>query len=133
VAHWAFKENEEIMTKKIAVLAIIMLFVAGVMSFAADKSFGVGKTRSITFNNDTKIGDKVLPAGEYRVLHLMEGSEHTLVFKSATNNAEKVRVKCNMVDIGKKADYTSAETKLIANERVLTAITFQGDTFRHSF
>lgn len=117
--------------KKIAAVAIIMLFVLGV-AFAADNTFGAGKTRNITFNNDVKVGDKVLPAGEYKVLHLMEGSEHTLVFKSPTN-VEKVRVKCNMVDLGKKAEDTLSEYKTVGSERILTALVFRGDTFKHSF
>ena len=119
------------MTKKIAVLAIIMLFILGV-AFAADNTFGAGKTRSITFNNDVKVGDKVLAAGDYKVLHLMAGTEHTLVFKSMTN-VEKVRVKCNMQDLGTKAQDTTAEFKVVGNERILTALVFRGDTYRHAF
>lgn len=120
------------MTKKIAVLAIITVFILGVAAFAADNTFGAGKIRSVTFNDDVKVGDKVLAAGEYKVLHLMEGTEHTLVFKSMTN-VEKVRVKCNMVDLGKKADVTQAEFNTVDNQRVLTALVFRGDTYRHSF
>ena len=117
--------------KKLAAVAIIMLFVLGV-AFAADNTFGAGKTRNITFNNDVKVGDKVLPAGEYKILHLMEGSDHTLVFKSPSN-VEKVRIKCNMVDLGKKAEDTQSEYKTVGNERILTALVFRGDTYKHSF
>ena len=117
--------------KKIAAVAIIMMFVLGV-AFAADPTFGVGKTRNITFNNDLKVGDKVLPAGEYKVLHLMEGTEHTLVFKSLMN-VEKVRVKCNMVQLNKKADETFAEYKTVGSDHILAAIVFRGDNFRHEF
>ncbi len=117
--------------KKIAALAIIMLFVVGVV-FAADTTFGAGKTRNITFNSDLKIGDKVLAAGEYKVLHLMEGNEHTLVFKSLTN-VEKVRIKCNMIQLEKKADETFSEYKTVGSDRVLTAIVFRGDNFKHTF
>jgi hypothetical protein len=116
--------------KKFAAVAIIMLFVLGV-AFAADQSFGAGKTRTITFNNDVKVGDKVLAAGDYKVLHLMEGDQHTLVFKT-TSNVEKARVKCNMVDLGKKAEDTQSEYKTVNNERILTGLIFRGDTFKHS-
>jgi hypothetical protein len=117
--------------KKIAAIAVLMLFILGV-AFAAENTFGAGKTRNITFNNDVKVGDKLLPAGEYKVLHLMEGNEHTLVFKSTTN-VEKVRVKCNMVDLGKKSPDTLSEFKVVGNERILTAIVFRGDNFKHAF
>ncbi len=120
-----------IIMKKIAAVAIIMLFVVGIV-FAADTTFGAGKTRNITFNADLKVGDKVLPAGEYKVLHLMEGNEHTLVFKSLTN-VEKVRVKCTMVQLDKKADMTFSEYNTVGGNRVLTTIVFRGDNFKHTF
>jgi hypothetical protein len=119
------------MTKKIAVVAIITVFILGVAAFAADNTFGAGRTRNITFNNDVKVGDKVLAAGDYKVLHLMEGTEHMLVFKS-TANVEMVRVKCNMVDLGKKSEDTLSEFKMVGNERVLTALVFRGDTYKHA-
>ena len=120
------------MTKKIAVIAIIALFIAGVAAFAADNNFGAGKTRNITLSSDAKVGDKVLPAGDYKVLHVMEGNEHIMVFKS-NKNAEMARVRCTMTDLGKKSDQTQAEFKTVGNERVLTGLVFSGDTYRHSF
>jgi hypothetical protein len=119
------------MTKKVTVLAIIMLFILGV-AFAADNSFGVGRTRNITLDNAAKVGDKVLAPGEYKVLHLMEGNDHILVFKSLTNQ-ERARVKCTMEKLGVKAEFTTAEFKAVGNERVLTALVFQGDTYKHAF
>lgn len=130
MAHWALIGDDESM-KKFAVVALILVFIAG-MAFAADPSFGVGKTRSITFANDVKVGNTVLPAGEYKILHLMEANEHTLVFKSLTNQ-EKVRVKCNMVQLDKKSEQTYSEMKTIGNDKVLVAIVFRGDNFRHAF
>lgn len=127
---------EEIMTTRIAAIAIIAMLIAGVAAFAADNNaaaaFGVGKTRNVVFSNDMKIGDKVLAAGEYKVLHLMEGEEHTLVFKSL-NNQEKARVKCSMQKLEKKADESLTEYKNIGNERILTALVFRGDTYKHTF
>lgn len=117
--------------KKLAALAIILLFVVSVV-FAADTTFGAGKTRNITFNADVKVGDKVLPAGEYKILHLMEGNEHTLVFKSLTN-VEKVRVKCNMVQLDRKAEDTFSEYRTVGGDRILTTIVFRGDNFKHTF
>jgi hypothetical protein len=119
--------------KKIAIITVVLLCL-GAMAFAADnKELGIGKTQSITFLNDTKVGDTVLPAGDYRILHLMEGSEHTLVFKS-TRNVEKVRVKCNMVELAQKAAQTETEfNRNSAGERVLTGLTFAGEHYKHTF
>lgn len=120
------------MTKKIAILAILSIFLLGLTAVAADSNFGVGKTRTITFNNSTKVGETVLPAGEYKVLHLMEGDNHTMVFKSLTNK-EVARVKCTMVKLDKKADQTLSEIKTVDNQHILTGLVFAGDTYRHSF
>ena len=119
--------------KKIAIITVVLLCL-GAMAFAADnKELGIGKTQSITFLNDTKVGDTVLPSGDYRILHLMEGSEHTLVFKS-TRNVEKVRVKCNMVELAQKAAQTETEfNRNSAGERVLTGLTFAGEHYKHTF
>lgn len=120
------------MTKKIAVITIVVVILAGVVAFAADTNgFGAGKTRSITFNNAVKVGDKVLTPGEYKVTHLMEGDQHTLVFKTLTNK-EQARVKCNMTQLPKKADDTQIEMKKIGDDQVLTGLVFRGDTYKHS-
>ena len=120
------------MTKKIAILAILSIFLLGLTAVAADSSFGVGKTRHVNFSSATKVGDTVLPAGEYKVLHLMEGDTHIMVFKTMTNQ-EKSRVKCTMVKLDKKADQTLSEMKTIDNQNILTGLVFAGDTYRHSF
>ena len=121
------------MTKKIAVVAILSLFLLGLSAFAADSSFGVGKTRTVTFSESTSVGGTVLPKGEYKVLHLMEGDVHTMVFKSAANNKEVAKVKCNMVKLDKKATSTMSELSTKDNQRVLTGLIFAGDDYRHAF
>lgn len=121
------------MAKKITILAILTLFVLGMTAFAADTNFGVGKTRTVSFSEPTKVGTTVLPKGEYKVLHLMEGTEHTMVFKSTNTNKEVARVKCNMQKLDKKASVTMNEFKTVDNERVLTGMIFAGDDYRHAF
>ena len=120
------------MTKRIAILAILSIFILGLTAVAADSNFGVGKVRTVTFNSSTKVAGTVLPAGEYKVLHLMEGDNHIMVFKTM-NNKEKARVKCTMLKLDKKADQTFSELKTVDNQSVLTGLVFAGDTYRHSF
>lgn len=121
------------MTKKIAILTVLFAFILGLTAFAADANFGVGKTRNITLLSETKVGSTVLPAGEYKVQHLMEGNEHIMVFKSVSNNKEKARVKCTMEKLDRKADQTMSLIQTVDNQRVLTALIFAGDTYRHAF
>ena len=119
------------MKKKIAVVAVVLLAL-GVAAFAADANASAGKTRNVVFGEKTKVGDQILPEGEYKVLHLVEGSEHTLVFKTLSNN-EKVRLKCSVENTGKKADDTVPEFNAVGNDRVLTALVFRGDPNRYTF
>jgi hypothetical protein len=131
---WAacMQSRTRLMTKKIAILAILSIFLLGLTAVAADSNFGVGKTRNVTFSNATKVGDTVLPAGEYKVVHLMEGDTHIMLFKTM-NNKEMARVKCTMVKLDKKAGQTFSELKTVDNQSVLTGLVFAGDTYRHSF
>ena len=121
------------MTKKIAIVALLTLFVLGMTAFAADTNFGVGKTRTVSFSEPTKVGTSVLPKGEYKVLHLMEGNEHIMVFKSTYTNKEVAKVKCNMQKLDKKSTVTMNEISTVNNDRVLTGIVFAGDDYRHAF
>lgn len=122
--------------KKIAIISVLLL-CCGAFAFAADtnaKDMGVGKTQTINFITDVKVADKVLPAGEYRVQHVMEGDNHIMVFRSLANNSEQARVKCNMVELKTKAGQTSSEILKNPNgDRVVTAITFAGTRYKHQF
>ena len=121
------------MTKKMVVLAIISLFILGLTAFAADSNFGVGKTRELTVAENTKVGDVVVPAGDYKVQHLMENGDHIMVFKSVDRNKEVARVKCTMQKLDKKSEHTLTMIDTANNQRVMTGIIFAGDDFRHSF
>jgi hypothetical protein len=78
-----------------------------------------------------KVGDVLLPAGDYIIEHVMEGTNHIMVFRASDNKDAKVRVNCKMVDLPKKSDITFQEYSTINGERVLTSMTFRGDKFKH--
>lgn len=121
--------------KAIALVALCVLGATLLLN-AGQTKFGVADSRQIKFANPMMVGDVLLPAGEYQVLHTMEGDNHIMVFKqmNAKGTPAEARVKCTLVPLGEKA----AQTQQIyatnaSNERVLHELIFRGDTAKHVF
>ncbi len=119
--------NKRRIWQAIILVAVVSLAVAVV----AQQDRGVGKVRTITLIEKVRVGDALLPAGDYRVKHEMTGTDHILVFTAENNPKIAVQVSCKMVQLPKKADRSEQEFVVKGRERVLTALIFKGDTFRH--
>ncbi|MBZ5722980.1 MAG: hypothetical protein LAO03_21790 [Acidobacteriia bacterium] len=119
------------------IMALIAVCVLGTSLFlnAGPNQYGVADTRQITFENPMRIGDVLLPKGEYQVLHTMEGDNHIMVFKQlGKNKPVEARVKCQLVPLPAKAATTEKIYVMNASkERVLQALIFRGDTAKHVF
>ena len=77
------------------------------------------------------VGGTLLPAGDYRVLHEMQGTEHIMVFKQINGKAE-VKAKCSLVPLTERATTSEQHfTENAKNERVLVEMQFRGDTAKH--
>ena len=121
-------------SKTLAVLFLLLsVALAALAKDAPKNNMGVGQTRSITFVTPVKIGSASLPAGNYRVEHVMEGENHVMVFQSLNKKEATARVNCQMIDLQKKAGETSQEYESQNGEKVLKALTFRGDTYKHQF
>jgi hypothetical protein len=95
----------------------------------------VADSRTLTLTSPTRVGDTLLPQGEYRVLHTMEGQNHIMVFKQLnTSKPAEARVKCNLVALNKRAEENETIYVLnAAKERVLQSLVFKGDSAEHVF
>ena len=92
---------------------------------------GVALKQNITFTGPTVVGGTLLPAGDYKVYHQMQGTEHIMIFKQIGGKAE-AKAKCNLVPLNEKAKTTEQRySENAKNERVLIEMTFQGDTSKH--
>jgi hypothetical protein len=115
----------------VAVMAMIVLLGATTLLVAKDNSMGVANSRDITFSAPTVVAGTLLPTGEYKVLHEMQGSTHYMIFKQIDGKAQ-VKAKCNLVPLTEKAKTTEQRyTANAKNERVLVEMTFRGDTAKH--
>lgn len=120
--------------KVVCVMALCLLALSLVVS-AATNQFGVKDTRTLSFDTPVRVGNVMLPKGEYKVLHTMSGDEHIMVFQqTGTKNGTEAKVKCTLVKLAEKAPRTERlYTTNDANERVLHELIFQGDTAKHVF
>jgi hypothetical protein len=115
------------MTLFVCMLAFVSFAVAG-------NNLGIHDTGKVVLGSPTRVGGALLPAGEYTVRHTMEGQEHVMVFQAANHKVQDVKVKCQLVQLGKKADQTRTVYQLnAANERVLQELVFAGETAKHVF
>ena len=88
---------------KLLTVAIIFVLAMTVLVQAGPNKFGVADSRNITFENPIRVGDVVLPKGEYKVLHTMDGDNHIMVFtQQGGKNPVEVKVKCTLVPLTAK-------------------------------
>jgi len=118
--------------KRMFVILAALLVIGAASLFAANDSMaGVGLKQEIIFTGPTMVGGTLLPSGDYKVTHEMQGSEHIMIFKQMGGKAE-AKAKCNLVPLPEKAKQTEQRyTENAKNEHVLVEMTFRGDTSKH--
>ena len=115
----------------VVVMAVIVILGAATLVAAKDNPMGIAQKQEISFTAPTLVGGSLLPAGDYKVLHEMQGTTHIMVFKQINGKAE-AKAKCNPVPLNEKAKTTEQRYNENAkNERVLIEMTFRGDTSKH--
>jgi hypothetical protein len=115
----------------IAALLAVIAVVACVSLVAKDNPMGIAEKQTITFSAPTVVGGTLLPAGQYNVLHQMNGQTHVMLFKAINGKAE-AKSNCNLVPLKTKAERSEQRfTTNAKNERVLQEMTFAGDRATH--
>ncbi len=119
----------------VKLVALLMLVSMAGLAMAALNQYGVADVQKVTFSDAMKVGDVVLPKGEYRVQHTMEGENHVMVFtQQKVSSPAEARVKCQLVKLNGKAERTQLlYTQDASSTRILQEITFRGDTAKHVF
>jgi hypothetical protein len=115
-------------------LILICVVMLGVVS-AAENQMGIRDTYQVTFSQKVQVADTLLPKGDYEIRHVMEGSNHIMVFRQlGTKKPVEVRAKCTLVPLGAKANKDEKVYTLNAtNELVLQELVFKGDRAKHVF
>jgi hypothetical protein len=120
---------------KLAAVLAVFVFGVCVLSLAKQNQFGVADEHRVTFSDPIKVGDVMLPQGEYTVQHTMEGETHIMVFSQLHTKAPATaRVKCQIVPLEGKA---SANQVIYvhdsAEKHVLQELVFAGEKAKHVF
>lgn len=120
--------------KVVAVVAMCVLGLS-VLASAGENKLGVADKSRITFYASMRVGDTLLPSGDYQVLHVMDGNHHIMIFKQLdSKRPAEARAECQLVPLQKKAERTETTYVLnAANERVLQTLVFKGDSAQHVF
>lgn len=122
--------------RKVVTGILILMFVLALGAVAsAENQLGIADKYQVTFSEKIRVADTLLPKGNYEVRHVMEGSDHIMVFRQlGTNKPVEVRAKCKLVALEAKADTSQQQYALnAANERVLQELVFKGDHAKHVF
>jgi hypothetical protein len=111
----------------------VVLMVAGLLSAKVNK-YGVADVRKVVLTAPTRVGDVLLPQGQYEVRHVMEADSHIMVFKQLGSGKAEARVKCSLVPLKEKVDRNEwVYVTNAAGERVLQTLRFSGDMAEHVF
>jgi len=121
--------------RSLKILGMLLCVLALVsLAAAAGENLGIRDTYRITFVAPVHVGTDVLPAGDYKIRHTMEGQEHIMVFQHVVGKSAEVKVKCTLVPLAEKAQKDQTVYMLnAANERVLEELVFRGDKAKHVF
>lgn len=107
------------------------------------KDFTVGKKGEVHFNVEVKAGDAVLKPGMYQVQHIMEGSDHVIVFREMEMAAgykmgntpvgkEVARVKCKVESVATKVNNTRITLRASAGgQKEIAEVQVVGEAFKH--
>ena len=120
---------------KVAAVLVVLVLTMSVLATAGRNKFGVSDTQKVTFNEPIRVGDVVLPKGEYKVQHVMEGENHIMLFSQMTNGTSATaRVKCQLVPLQAKA----AQSMVLyghdqTDGHILQELVFRGDSAKHVF
>jgi hypothetical protein len=120
--------------KVTACLSFVALLL-GTFVTAQLETSAVADKYIVSFSDPFRVGDALLPEGDYEIQHTMNGEEHIMVFRQLqTTKPIEVRAKCTLVPLPEKARHMQKAYILnAANERVLHELVFKGDNVKHVF
>ena len=116
------------------IFIVMCIFILGAAS-AAENKLAVANKYQVNFSEKVRVADTLLPKGNYEIRHVMEGSNHIMVFRQlGTKKPVEVRAKCTLVPLGAKASESQTIYVLnAANQRVLQELVFRGEEAKHVF
>ena len=103
----------------------------------------LGKKGQLHFTSQVKAGDAMLKPGMYQVQHVMEGSDHVIIFMEMDMPAgykmgntpvgkEVARIHCKVEPVTQKVSNTKITLRTnAAGEKEVAEVQVAGETFKH--
>lgn len=113
------------------------------MHKASGKDVIIGKKGAVHFTQNVKVGTTVLKPGMYQVQHMVEGSNHVVIFKEVGMQAgykhgntpvgnEVARVECKVEPVTKAVNNTKITLRTnAAGEKEIADVQVAGEKFKH--
>lgn len=120
---------------KLTVLISVCVLLLGTWAVAEQNKFGVADQYAVKFVDPVRVGNTLLPVGDYQIRHTMQDKKHIMVFRQlGVETPIEVSAECILVRLPEAAKDTRKSYILNdANERVLKEMVFKGDTAKHVF
>jgi len=120
---------------KPALVISICVLLLSALALAGQNPMGISDFYRVNFTEKVIVADQVLPSGDYEIRHVMDGTNHTMVFRQiGVRKPVVVRAKCTLVPLTEKAPDNQKIYELNAsNQRVLHELIFKGDRAKHVF
>jgi len=117
--------------RRIAIVLAIVSLVG--LAAWADDAMVSWKSKDLKLDVSARVGSTLLPAGEYKVTHEMQGSQHILVMTLAGRDKQTFRVPCSMQPLPEVATQTEQHYRYEGKEKILVGLMFRGDKVFHAF
>lgn len=117
--------------RSLKAVALVVLWLC-VWAVATEKNPGIHHVARVSFETAVRVGTTVIPAGEYKVQHAMEGQDHVMTF-TGTDKKDVYKVRCTLVALEHKAVQDQQVIEASGNEHVLRELVFRGDRAKHVF
>jgi hypothetical protein len=121
--------------RKWFVLSVILISVVLIGTAVAGpklNKYGVADIARVNFIAPVRVGEALLPAGDYEVRHTMVGEDHVMEFKQVGGKAE-AKAKCTLIPTKEKAALDQTIFVVNGNERVLQRLILKGELAEHQF
>ena len=117
--------------RKMAIVLALVSVVA-LAAWASDTMVS-WKSQEVTLSQPARAGSVLLPAGEYRVTHEMQGTSHILVMERIGKGKPAFRVPCSMQPLTNVATQDEQHYRYEGKEKILVGLLFKGDKVFHAF
>jgi hypothetical protein len=116
-----------------AVVAFLLLLAA---SGLAANQYGVANEHQVSFHEEVRVGSTILPPGEYRVIHVMQGDTHLMFFRrlnARKGHMDVASASCTLQPLPAPARDTLMGFSSGPGVKALTLMQFKGETAQHVF